>query len=1373
MNSQDIKTVTLVINSDQAQKKLDIINNKLETARAKREAAFEKGNSQSLQAYTKEIQNLERQATRLQSRAQTVAKTLGNLDKATPKELRSTIREINKELNSGKIERGSKEWHTLTYAMQKAEAELRKIKEEQNAATTAFGDTISALGNKWFGMVSIADKVTSAFSGAMAAMSEYVNDFAEINEHMANVSKYTGLATEDVNELNESFKRMETKTPREKLNDLAADAGRLGITSKEAVLEFVEAADTINLALGEDLGENAVKNIGKLAQMFGESDRLGLRGAMLATGSVINELAQSSSASEGYIMEFANRLAGVGNQAGLTQAQIMAFGSVLDQNAVNVEKGATALQNALTALFKDPAKMASAAGLEVEKFTNLLKTDANTAVLEWLQALQDTGGMEKLAPLLAQMNLSGAGVTQTLTTLAGKLKDVKTAQELANTAYEQNVSCTDEADKANGTIAARLQRAQERWKDIRRELGERLFPIYEKGIELTYSTGKALSYIANLVANVGKFVVDYRAQITSAAAAVVTFTVAINAANIAHKAHALWLTTVKAVQTAYTAVTGAATAAQTAFNAAIKTNGFSAIISLILSAVAALGTWLLMTNKATDAEKNNTNATNNNSKALDALNQAREEGKKLAEEERAKIDLLNKVVHNGNAKYAERLKALNDLKAIIPDYHAQLTQEGQLEHDNVNAINDYIAALDKKAEAEAVYNKLVEAKRKGVELTMKRDRKQNNVNRVDAELAKEQYKARPGYNRAQYGEALIQDSHVQARDAKLLERTKQVGALNAAQAELNANLREQAELEQYLQKHDLVTTATNNTPTTSATTSHTTNNGKGGSTTTTPKVDTASLTRIENEKRKAQEQAATEYVTGLQTYQQYQEQIIAIDRNYLEQKKTLYSGNAAEIATIDKELAEIQKKSITAKKDWSINQIEVETREQLNALESQHNKALLSDEQYQRQREALEEQALQRRVQYLSNTENGLFPDALYQAEQELDAKRTQNKLNQEKRLLEQINALRRQYANESIEVQQQMELQFMQQLYTQGILTVQEFEEARLAIIVKYKLKQSENTSPTKQHLNQQDNTLGTPSDQMSASVLNLYKSIGDLQNAQYEGKVGWKNYAAVAQASLATVSATMSSVSQLMQANMQAEVASVTARYDAEIEKAGSSTKKGKKLEEQKQKEIAKIKTTYNKRAMAIEIAQAIANTASNAISAYGAMAKIAVVGPALGIAAAAAATAAGMIQIATIKKQHEAEAAGYYEGGFTGGNSYRRTAGVVHEGEFVANHAAVNNPNILPILNLIDQAQRTNRVASLTAADVSRAISAPVTTATNTTTAGTVQVVDTSSAATAATLERLNDRLEQGISAVVTIDGEQGLAKQWKKYQRLTSK
>ena len=81
----------------------------------------------------------------------------------------------------------------------------------------------------------------------------------------------------EVESLNESFKKMETRTPREQLNALAADAGRLGIQSKKDVLDFVAAADQLNVALGEDLSADGVKNIGKLAQLFGDDKKMGLK----------------------------------------------------------------------------------------------------------------------------------------------------------------------------------------------------------------------------------------------------------------------------------------------------------------------------------------------------------------------------------------------------------------------------------------------------------------------------------------------------------------------------------------------------------------------------------------------------------------------------------------------------------------------------------------------------------------------------------------------------------------------------------------------------------------------------------------------------------------------------------------------------------------------------------------------------------------------------------------------------------------------------------------------------------------------------------------------------------------------------------------
>ena len=247
------------------------------------------------------------------------------------------------------------------------------------------------------------------------------------------------------------------------------------------------------------------------------------------------------------------------------------------------------------------------------------------------------------------------------------------------------------------------------------------------------------------------------------------------------------------------------------------------------------------------------------------------------------------------------------------------------------------------------------------------------------------------------------------------------------------------------------------------------------------------------------------------------------------------------------------------------------------------------------------------------------------------------------------------------------------------------------------------------------------------------------------------------------------MQAASSYAQACSDLETAKISSDYDRQIEAAGKNSRKREKLEKERDEKLRAAKTKANQRAMKIELAQAVASTALAAIKAYeDAPAPHMIWGP----IAAGMATAAGMLQIATIKKQHQAEQMGYYEGGFTGGSRYRREAGVVHEGEFVANHQAVNNPGILPMLSFIDQAQRNNTIGSLTSADVSRKLG------TNTTvvSAPTVNVQTDNAelrdmlADTRDALDRLAVQLEQGIGVDVPIDGENGIYKRMKAYEQL---
>lgn len=196
-----------------------------------------------------------------------------------------------------------------------------------------------------------------------------------------------------------------------------------------------------------------------------------------------------------------------------------------------------------------------------------------------------------------------------------------------------------------------------------------------------------------------------------------------------------------------------------------------------------------------------------------------------------------------------------------------------------------------------------------------------------------------------------------------------------------------------------------------------------------------------------------------------------------------------------------------------------------------------------------------------------------------------------------------------------------------------------------------------------------------------------------------------------------------------------------------------------------------------MKIELAQAVAQTAVAAINAYASAAKTNWL---LGPVAAAMALAAGGFQIATIKKQHEAQAAGYYSGGFTTRDpDNRKEVGAVHANEFVANHEAVANPALSSVFRLIDHAQRNNTVGSLTAADVSRAIggfpgvgagggTAPA--PSSDALAGSVALMADLTAATRASIDRLSGTLEDGIESYMVMDGERGFHKRYERYKKL---
>lgn len=1437
MNSSDRATVTLDLQTGDTLSKLRDLRNALAELNAKKQAFIDQGLTGPAQGLDKDIYKIESQINKMTSSIATAERTLKRLDQATPKELKDTIRLLNKAINSGEVERGSEKWNAYQRAVGEAKAELARIHEEQRALGRSTTESASAFGKAWGGVSQVFLGVKSAIQSVMGSLNEYTQAFASMDEHMASVRKYTGMTTEEVGDLNAAFQNMDTRTSREALNDLAADAGRLGLQGKQAVLDFVQAADLINIALGEDLGEDAVKNIGKLADVFGDSQRLGLKQAMLSTASTINELAQSSSASEPYLMEFASRLGGVGASAGMTQSQLLGIASVMDQNKVNVEKGATAMQNILNALFADTAKMAKGAGLDVQEFTALLKKDANEALLTFLEALNSKGGMDGIAPVLKELGMSGAGVTQTLTTLAARTDQLRSTQEQAAAAFAAGNSVVKEAAVANDTAAAKLEKAQNRLNDLRVQLGGAVLPVVVSCMDVMTKAGTVLQLIVQHIA---------RNATTWAAltAAVVIYTAAVKASQIQtalHTAATKALTAAVAAKNAvvkvatalalslriaYYAATGQAVAlraAQIALNQTMKANPYMLVASLLLAIGTAIATLISKTRELSAAEKERR-------RTLQEIGEAERSANAQIAEQKGRVELLSAIIRDNNRTLGERRKALAELRNIVPGYLGELTKEGKLINDNKSAIDNYIKSLRNMALQKAIQDKYTQAVKE----------------EMDAQLAAEAWERgarnRQSLMRAQGDNGYVEQSYiVDEKGTSMTYKMKSENQtiLDADNAKASQYRQKQAAaasrratLENFARRNELDLTADNaNTPaepaTTTTTTSTTTSGGGngngGGKADNDPRAEEARKMQEAAERQKVIWQAM--YQEGQMLHSEYTEKTLQKDIDTATKQRDLYKDGESERTKYEKARLDAEKRMADQKQAWSMAEIATNEKAALAALRDQYARGEITQKDYEQKCTDVKLDALKSRAalaKEYGNKEAEAEYNAQYEAAQQDAA------IERRKQYEEKVAALRKEYAQKSAAERMAIELATLEAVYNAtdeagnriSDMTEAQYKRIKALIGLKYEGKggeiDKEKQAGAERALKMADYTgprtgggigdgdfgfSGLASAAYTIQQQNeVYKNLERLRQEdrisqqEYEAactemdKQRYQNMAAVAEAAYASVSALMNSVTNLMQANMAIEEKKINRRYDAEIKAAGKNSKKAKKLEEQRQEELAKVKRKYAKKQAAAQIAMAIAQTAVNALKAYAAMADIPGVGPALGAIAAAMAIAAGAIQIATIKKQAEAQSE-YYEGGFTGGNRYKQPAGVVHEGEFVANHQAVQNPAILPVLRLIDAAQRNNTVASLTADDVSRTLGAPAataaaTTATASNTADTAAAAENTAVIAAglrtdnataadngnATLARLNENLERGIKAVVTIDGNDGVAKNLERYNKL---
>lgn len=1370
-----------------------------------------------MQQYDKEIDSTNVDIKETKRQMQLVNNTMSNLKNSSIRDLEYSIKALNQQMKG--MQRGTEQFKQMELKAKQLKAELQAVRAEGVAQESWIKRSAD-----WFNrMQGIALGAVAAISGITFTVKKCVEEYAKMDDEMTNVRKYTGQAAEEVERMNEDFKKMDTRTPRQKLNQLAEDAGRLGITSTAAVEEFVDGADKINVALGDDLGDKAVSQIGKLAQMFGEDKTKGLRGAMLATGSAVNELAQNSSASAGYLVDFTARVAGVGKQAGFTQAQIMGLASVLDQNMQQDETAATAVQNLLAKMFQDSAKFAQIAGLNVKEFAKTLKEDANGALLQFLAAMRAKGGFADLAPMFEEMKMDGSRATGVLTVLADKLDDIKTAQDLASEAYSEGTSVLNEFETQNENVQAQLDKASKKFLDLSIELGQKLYPAARYCISAASLGVRALSTLVD-------FVKDYWRILIVLTAAIITYTAVSKAKLIAEKAQMAWLNimilrekahlvlvglktsalkTMAIVQMALTREIKLTTAAQMLWNKVLLANPITAVIAVVAGLTAAIVTLSKETSAAEQAQSD--------------YNDAVTDANKQAAEEEASIMRLVSAIQSNTSAESDRKAALEELNGKLMSQHlGNITEEAVRTGQATRQIQSYIDMMKKKIVIDGLQKKLAESIAKQAEAEDLLGEGDND-NRGYWKRFWDRLNPFAGGKTqklnfvAEHKDLLLQNierekQYQQKLMAKINELESQHFEINDPEPWRNNGYNGKGNDGTIIKQHR--TTGT-----------HQATEKERKARVKAERAAAAEERKRQAEAKRKQKQAADSikaetnelmadnakaYAEGKKTYQQFIDDRQNIQIKGFAKLKQLYGAESNEYKQLLDNQVNVVKQHDAAIQKMNEQTIERERLQKEASIKAQYNDA--SSAIYQNDtalNEALyknDVEAMKKRLELYKDREGS---EEWLDLKAEMEQAELDHQLQMQESYQNQLRELRQQFGKQDLQAQEKMYLNGLDNLYKQGLIKEEEYQQMKLEITkqfaaqraqidaddhgagsaqLKINDKSSEMVNSARAAAGESQSTgNATLGGYFSSQVENYQNTMEKLKELYGNDK---QNHAAYMQAKgkitsdflndliektavvYNGINGILSASSSYAQACSDLEQAKISKNYEKQIAAAGNNSKKKKKLEEKRDKELAAAKSKANKKAMKIEIAQAIASTAMSAINAYASAAVIPTIGWTLAPIAAGMATAAGMIQLAAIKKQHQAEAAGYYEGGYTGGNRYRKEAGVVHEGEFVANHRAVNNSSIRPALDLIDRAQRSNTVGSLTADDITRSLGqgsstvvAPVVNVNNDNTE-VRQSLDGVNAA----VSRLTQTLDDGIEVEVPISGRRGLHRRLQDYQRI---
>lgn len=520
IRDEDLR-LNIIINGDNGRKQMGELersihdtNTKLETLYQKRQKLEAQG-KQDTQAYRNLSAQIGRHTKAIDGYREKLAalRRQQSVNTMTLSELTSHISLVRAQLN--KTDPKTPLWRQLNAELKTSSARLAELRA-QAKVTGGTICTMAERANRYIGLITAGfASLTAVFSGVSRAK----RSFQEWDEAIANAMKTTQLSREEMLGLDQALKKLDTRTSQNNLLGLVRIAGKLGIEGKDNILQFVSAADKINIALSEDLGDNAedaLREIGKLVDIFSLETEFGLEQAMLKTGSAINSLGMASTANEGYIVEFTKRVAGIAPNADISIDKILGLAATLDKYGQMSETSATAIGQTIMGMFRRTDEFARVAGMSVAEFKDLLVNDANEALLTVLEGMNRGGdGMITVVKALDSLHLQGQRASTVLGSLAKHSDELRHQQSLANQAFTEGTSIIEEANIKNTTATAIMEKRKKAIVDEAVTLGQTLTPA----INVSLSAGTWLLKGLSALVTVG---IKYRSILLALAAAYAT-----------------------------------------------------------------------------------------------------------------------------------------------------------------------------------------------------------------------------------------------------------------------------------------------------------------------------------------------------------------------------------------------------------------------------------------------------------------------------------------------------------------------------------------------------------------------------------------------------------------------------------------------------------------------------------------------------------------------------------------------------------------------------------------------------------------------------------------------------------------------------------